>query len=36
VEFMRLFGRDLHYENPKLDDIRPFWHEVNRWLRSSS
>jgi predicted ATP-grasp superfamily ATP-dependent carboligase len=33
LEFMKLGGRDLHYENPKLRDIRPWLFESMSWVR---
>jgi hypothetical protein len=33
LDFLKFFGRDLHYENPKLDDIAPWLYESYRWLR---
>jgi predicted ATP-grasp superfamily ATP-dependent carboligase len=33
IEFMKLGGRDLYYENPKLRDIRPWLFESAAWLR---
>jgi hypothetical protein len=33
VEFAKFWGADLHYENPKLGDLRPFFFETYRWFR---
>jgi hypothetical protein len=33
LEFMKLGGRDLYYENPKLRDFRPWLFESAAWLR---
>lgn len=35
VEFLRFFGKDLHYEIESLGDIRPALHETSRWFRRS-
>ncbi|MCC7181501.1 MAG: ATP-grasp domain-containing protein [Acidobacteria bacterium] len=32
-DFCRLAGRHLHYDNPKLDDPRPWLIETYRWFR---
>ena len=31
--FLHLWGRDLHYDNPKLDDIKPWLYETRRHFR---
>ncbi len=31
--FLALWGRDLHYENPRLADLGPWWHETAAWFR---
>jgi predicted ATP-grasp superfamily ATP-dependent carboligase len=36
VSFLKLWGRDLHYENPRADDLGPWWHEARQWLRRSA
>jgi predicted ATP-grasp superfamily ATP-dependent carboligase len=33
ASFMRLWQKDLHYENPKLSDLRPWFYETRRWVR---
>jgi predicted ATP-grasp superfamily ATP-dependent carboligase len=33
VQFAQFWQRDLYYENPKSDDIRPWLFESARWLR---
>jgi predicted ATP-grasp superfamily ATP-dependent carboligase len=33
VDFFRLVGRDLHYDNPRWDDCRPFLNETRGWFR---
>ena len=33
AHFLPLWSRDLHYENPKWDDLRPWLHETRHWLR---
>ena len=35
-EFMKLRGRDLHYENPRIQDFRPWLFESFSWLKSIS
>lgn len=32
-EFLKFWGRDLHYENPKWGDLRPWFYESARWFR---
>ena len=32
LEFLRLWGSDLYYENPKRDDLGPWWHETRKWI----
>jgi predicted ATP-grasp superfamily ATP-dependent carboligase len=34
VDFAKFWGSDLHYENPKLGDLRPFFFETYRWFRN--
>jgi predicted ATP-grasp superfamily ATP-dependent carboligase len=36
MDFMRFFGRNLRYENPRLGDLGPFLHETRTWLRGSA
>jgi hypothetical protein len=36
LSFLQLWGRDLHYENPRFDDLGPSWYEARRWGRRSS
>lgn len=36
VEFLRLFGRDLHYDNPKWFDPQPFVTESLAWFRRAT
>ena len=36
VEFAKFWGRDLHYENPKMGDLRPFFFETYRWFRRAA
>jgi predicted ATP-grasp superfamily ATP-dependent carboligase len=33
VEFLRVFGKNLHFEIESLSDIRPALHETSRWFR---
>jgi hypothetical protein len=33
VDFMKLGGRNLYYENPKLGDLGPWFFESAAWLR---
>ena len=33
LEFLRIFGKDLHFEIESLDDIRPALFETSRWFR---
>lgn len=33
LEFLRFWGRDLHYENPKWQDLKPGLFETYRWFR---
>ena len=35
VEFLRFFGKDLHYEIESLGDIRPALYETSRWFRGT-
>ena len=35
VEFLRFFGKDLHYEIESLRDIRPALYETSRWFRGT-
>jgi predicted ATP-grasp superfamily ATP-dependent carboligase len=35
-EFLRFWGRDLHYENPKWNDLRPWWYETRQWIRQAA
>jgi predicted ATP-grasp superfamily ATP-dependent carboligase len=32
LEFMKFWGRDLHYENPKWQDLKPWLFETYRWF----
>ncbi|MGE3885920.1 MAG: ATP-grasp domain-containing protein [Vicinamibacterales bacterium] len=32
-DFLALWGRDLHYENPKRDDLGPFFHELRSLVK---
>ena len=32
--FMKLWGRNLHYENPRLSDLGPWRHETAQWFRA--
>jgi hypothetical protein len=32
MEFLKLWGRDLHYENPRWGDLRPWFNETRKWL----
>jgi hypothetical protein len=32
IDFLKLTGRDLHYDNPRWDDLRPGWLETRRRL----
>jgi predicted ATP-grasp superfamily ATP-dependent carboligase len=34
--FLRLWQRDLHYENPKLSDLRPWLFETSQWMRQAT
>jgi predicted ATP-grasp superfamily ATP-dependent carboligase len=34
-EFMKFFGPNLHYENPRLGDLSPFVFESYRWFRAA-
>jgi predicted ATP-grasp superfamily ATP-dependent carboligase len=34
--FLRLWQRDLHYENPKLSDLRPWLFETSQWMRQAA
>ncbi len=34
--FLRLWQRDLHYENPKLSDLRPWLFETSQWMRHAA
>jgi predicted ATP-grasp superfamily ATP-dependent carboligase len=36
VEFMKLGGRNLYYENPKLGDLKPWWFESVSWFKTNS
>ncbi len=36
LSFLKLWGRDLHYENPRVDDLGPWWHETRQWFRRSA
>jgi predicted ATP-grasp superfamily ATP-dependent carboligase len=36
LSFFKLWGRDLHYENPRADDLGPWWHEARQWFRRSA
>ncbi len=36
LSFLKLWGRDLHYENPRADDLGPWWHEARQWFRRSA
>jgi predicted ATP-grasp superfamily ATP-dependent carboligase len=36
LSFLKLWGRDLHYENPRFEDLGPWWHETRRWVRRSA
>lgn len=31
--FLNFWGKDLHYENPRLGDLGPWRHETVRWVR---
>ena len=33
MQFMKLWGRDLHYENPRVSDLGPWFFETGQWLR---
>ena len=33
LEFLKFKGQDLNYENPRWDDLGPWWLESKRWLR---
>jgi predicted ATP-grasp superfamily ATP-dependent carboligase len=33
LEFNRWWGRDLYYENPRWEDLRPWLYETRRWFR---
>jgi hypothetical protein len=35
-DFLRFWAPDLYYENPKLDDIRPWFFETARWFSKRS
>jgi predicted ATP-grasp superfamily ATP-dependent carboligase len=35
-EFLPLWGRDLHYDNPRWSDLRPWFHETRRRLRGAA
>ena len=35
VEFLKLGGRNLYYENPKLRDLKPWWFESVSWFRTN-
>jgi predicted ATP-grasp superfamily ATP-dependent carboligase len=35
LSFLKLWGRDLHYENPRADDLGPWWYETRQWFRRS-
>jgi len=32
LEFLKLWGRDLHYENPRWGDLGPWFNETRKWL----
>jgi CelD/BcsL family acetyltransferase involved in cellulose biosynthesis len=32
ANFLKLWGKDLYYENPKLGDLRPWLLETRRWI----
>jgi predicted ATP-grasp superfamily ATP-dependent carboligase len=32
TDFLHLWGSDLRYENPRSDDLRPFFHETAAWF----
>ncbi len=34
--FLRLWQRDLHYENPKFSDLRPWLFETSEWMRQAT
>lgn len=34
-EFLKLWGKELHYENPRFSDLRPWLHETWRWIRGA-
>jgi predicted ATP-grasp superfamily ATP-dependent carboligase len=36
LEFMKLWERDLYYENPRLSDLGPGFCEFARWIRGSA
>lgn len=36
LEFMKLGGRNLYYENPKLQDLRPWFFESFSWFKTIS
>lgn len=36
LDFLQLWQRDLYYENPKLSDLGPWWHETAEWLRRAA
>jgi predicted ATP-grasp superfamily ATP-dependent carboligase len=36
LEFWKLWGANLRYENPRLSDLRPWLHETAHWIKRSA
>jgi predicted ATP-grasp superfamily ATP-dependent carboligase len=36
LQFMKLWGRDLHYENPRVSDLGPWLFETRQWFSAWS